>query len=55
MNHVSCTAVYVHAWFETEARFVLPEEEQKKMVFAGSPTQKPGGFAFQPVVDAAMA
>lgn len=41
---------FLKAWFEQESKWTLPKEQQDKMVFTGSPTQKPDGFAFQPVL-----
>lgn len=39
---------FIAEFVAVEDQWALPEEEQKKMVFKGSPTMKPANFAFQP-------
>lgn len=40
---------FLKAWFAVEKNWEITPEEQAKIVFTGSPTQKPGGFVFKPV------
>ena len=37
---------FLGAWFAVEGSFGLSDAENKKIVFGGSPTTKPGGFQF---------
>mmetsp|Transcript_67411 Transcript_67411/g.119170 ORF Transcript_67411/g.119170 Transcript_67411/m.119170 type:complete len:715 (-) Transcript_67411:93-2237(-) len=44
-----CITEFLKAWFATEQKWNLTPEEQAKLAFTGSPTQKPGGFEFTAV------